>query len=71
MKTALKHADRMLNEHEVADILNIKVSTLRSWRVKGSPLEFCSIGRSIRYEPAAVEAFIAANRMTSTSARSV
>ena len=74
MKTALKFADqlssieRMLTEHEVAEILNVKVSTLRAWRTKGSPLPFCKLNkRSVRYSPQAVRDYLEASTFTSTT----
>ena len=58
---------RLLNEHETADFLQLKVSTLRSWRVKGSSLPFRRIGRAIRYTPEDVAAFVEAGKAFSTT----
>jgi hypothetical protein len=63
--------DRLLNEHETAEILQVKVSTLRSWRVKGSSLQFCRIGRSVRYAPQDLYDFVEAAKTSSTTATEV
>lgn len=67
MQQSATPQQRLLNEHEAAEILQIKVSTLRSWRVKGSPLPFRRIGRAIRYAPQDIAAFIDAGKATSTT----
>jgi hypothetical protein len=49
-------------EQQVADLLAVKPQTLRAWRVnRRVPLPFAKIGAAIRYRPADVEQFIAAN----------
>ena len=59
---------RLVNECEAAEILGLKVATLRRWRWAGSPLPFIKLaGRAIRYSAADLEAFIEAGRRTSTS----
>lgn len=58
---------RLLKEQEVAEILNMEVSTLRRWRVSGRGLRFVKIGAAVRYDPADIAAFIEAGRRTSTS----
>lgn len=67
MKTALQYADRMLTEHEAAAILNVKVSTLRAWRVKGSPIPFLRIGRNIRYSLETIQRYLSTVECHSTS----
>ena len=59
--------DRLLNEKEVASILNINVATLRRWRWAGKGPRFLKIGGAVRYDPADLAAFIEAGRRTSTS----
>lgn len=39
----------LVDEHEAARVLKAKVSTLRAWRVRGSPIPYRKIGRSVRY----------------------
>ena len=57
----------LLNEYEVAKILNLKVPTLRRWRWAGSDLPFVKIGSAVRYRQADVAEFIEAGYRTSTS----
>ena len=58
---------RLLNEREAAGRLGLSVKTLRRWRWAGHPPAFIKIGRAVRYDPAEIEAFIAAGRRVSTS----
>ena len=58
---------QLLNEHEVAALLNVKVATLRRWRWAGKPPRFLKIGFSVRYEPDELAKFITAARRTSTT----
>ena len=59
--------DRLLDEKEVASILNINVATLRRWRWAGKGPRFLKIGGAVRYEQSDIVAFIEAGRRTSTS----
>ena len=61
------NSDHMLNEHEVARELGISVKTLRKWRWAGEGLEYVKLGRAVRYERQAIDAFKEAGRRTSTS----
>lgn len=68
MQQSITTTGRLLNEHEAAEILQIRVSTLRSWRCTGKvKLKFCRIGRAIRYSPSDVAAFIEEGKATSTT----
>lgn len=60
-------AMRLLDEHETAELLNVKVATLRRWRWGGKELPFVKIGGAVRYDPAEVQAYIASKRRLSTS----
>ena len=57
----------LVNEHRAAEILGLKVSTLRRWRWAGNGPEFVKIGAAVRYDLAVLQAFIAAGRRRSTS----
>lgn len=59
---------KLIDEHEAAKILCIKVNTLRRWRWAGTGPAFVKIGAAVRYEPPAVQAFIEQGRRGSTSA---
>jgi hypothetical protein len=58
----------LLNEHEAARLLGLKVTTLRRWRWAGKPPPFLKIGAAVRYDPADLALLIKAARRTSTSA---
>jgi predicted DNA-binding transcriptional regulator AlpA len=58
---------RLLRETEAAPILGIEVATLRRWRWAGKGPSFRKIGAAVRYDPADLDAFIAAAKRTSTS----
>ena len=59
---------RLLNEREVADWLNLSERTLQGWRLRGEGPAFEKLGRSVRYSPASVEAWIVERERCSTSA---
>ena len=40
----------LLNEHEAAQVLGLKVATLRRWRWAGKPPRFLKIGAAVRYD---------------------
>ncbi len=60
---------RLLRETEAAPILSVEVATLRRWRWAGKGPSFHKIGAAVRYDPADLDAFIAAAKRTSTSDR--
>ena len=57
----------LVNEHEAARILGLKVATLRRWRWAGKPPSFLKIGSAVRYDPQVLAEFIEAARRTSTT----
>ena len=59
---------RLLTEVELSKILNVAVATLRRWRWAGHPPRFLKIGAAVRYDPADIEAYVEAQRRSSTSA---
>jgi predicted DNA-binding transcriptional regulator AlpA len=65
--SALGHVMGLLNERQAADLLNIKVPTLRRWRWAGKGPRFLKIGGAVRYDRADLEGFISSARRTSTS----
>ena len=65
--SATGRAVGLLNESQAADLLNIKVPTLRRWRWAGKGPRFLKIGGAVRYDRADLEGFIASARRTSTS----
>ena len=59
--------NQLLNEHQAAAILGIKVATLRRWRWAGKPPRFIKIGSAVRYDPVDLQNLIDAGRRISTS----
>jgi hypothetical protein len=57
----------LLTETQAARFLTMSVKTLQAWRSRGQPPNFCKIGRSVRYEKRALEAFIEEHQRRSTS----
>ncbi len=57
----------LINEHQVAARLGLKVATLRRWRWAGRGPPFFKIGNAVRYAAEDIDAFIQAARRTSTS----
>lgn len=51
-------AAKLLDEHSAAEMLSLKVNTLRRWRWSGTGPAFVKIGAAVRYEPSAMQAFI-------------
>ncbi len=58
---------RLIDEHEAAYRLGLKVATLRRWRWAGKPPRFLKIGSAVRYDPDELADFMEAARRTSTS----
>jgi len=65
--SAGSHGLRLLNEQQAADLLNLKVPTLRRWRWAGKGPAFLKIGGAVRYDHADLAAFMASARRKSTS----
>jgi predicted DNA-binding transcriptional regulator AlpA len=57
----------LLNEHDVAAVLNMKVGTLRRWRWAGRGPRFVKVGAAVRYDPADINSYIEGGRRRSTS----
>lgn len=53
----------VLNEKEVAALLQMKVSTLRAWRLRGKGPAFLKLGAAVRYRREDVEAFMDRSRV--------
>ena len=60
----------LLAVKEAALVLGLAVSTLNKHRVYGTGPRFVKLGRSVRYRPADLDAWIDANRRASTSEES-
>ena len=58
---------RLLNTEESANYVGLGVHRLEKLRISGGGPEFIKLGRSVRYERAALDSWIAASRRRSTS----
>jgi len=54
----------LLTERQAAELLGWTPDTLRLRRFRGQEPEYIKIGRSVRYAPADIEAFIIRSRVT-------
>jgi predicted DNA-binding transcriptional regulator AlpA len=52
---------RALTEREVANRLGLSVATLRAWRFRGKGPRYLRLGRSVRYLPSDIDAFVRAS----------
>jgi len=56
-----KEMENLINEFEAADMLGLKVATLRRWRWAATGVPWVKVGgTTVRYSPEAVRAFIRA-----------
>ena len=46
-----------LDERQTADVLGLKVTTLRDWRLKQTGPVYCKFGRAVRYPLDELEKF--------------
>jgi predicted DNA-binding transcriptional regulator AlpA len=49
---------RHLNEHELAELLNVSVATLRRWRILGYGPKFVKFGAAVRYSMEGVHEWV-------------
>lgn len=61
-------AQDIMRERAAADYLQVSMRTLQSWRVKGGGPCFLKLGRAVRYERKALDAWLAARRYENTAA---
>ncbi len=57
----------LLREQEAADILNVKVATLRRWRWAGKGPRYRKIGGAVRYSVEDLNTFIEASARSCTA----
>ncbi len=58
---------RFVDEHVIAQVLDVPVKTLRNWRVSGRGPPFCKFGACVRYEFATAVAWARTRQVRSTS----
>lgn len=59
--------DKLLTEVDAAPLIGVKVKTLQNWRVSGAGPRFIKAGRRIVYDPADIQVWKDARRVSSTS----
>ncbi|MFT3673558.1 helix-turn-helix transcriptional regulator [Aestuariivirga sp.] len=60
-------APSLLNEHQAAEVLNLTVSSLRNWRLRGDGPTFIKAGRLVRYRPSDLDDWVNRRAFASTS----
>jgi predicted DNA-binding transcriptional regulator AlpA len=60
MRTEYNAIERLMNEHQVADLIGISVATVRRWRLHGRGPRYLKIGVLVRYCPRAVRGWLKA-----------
>ena len=61
--------DTLLREQGAADLLNLSVRTLQSWRIRMAGPPFIQVGRAVRYRRRDLIAWIDANTIGSPIGR--
>jgi hypothetical protein len=61
MKSISTDPDVLLTEHATAEILNLSIRTLQSWRLRRAGPPFVQVGRAVRYRRRDLIAWIDAN----------
>ena len=57
----------LVDEDNLADLLNVQVKSVQAWRSRGGGPKFIRVGRLVRYSQDDIEAWVASRRMASTS----
>lgn len=52
-------SDRLLNEHDVAELLTVSVATIRRWRLLRQGPRYIKVGAAVRYRSDDVGAWLA------------
>lgn len=55
--------EKPMNEEQVAEMVGLKVTALRSRRNQGKPPVFYKVGRAVRYYPSDVRAWLESGRV--------
>ena len=50
--------EKLLTEHDVANITGLSLSSIRHWRLLGRGPKYIKIGAAVRYKPADVELWL-------------
>jgi predicted DNA-binding transcriptional regulator AlpA len=69
MANAHNALETLLNEHQVAELLNVSVSTIRRRRLLKQPPEPVKIGSSVRYTRVSIQGLIEIGQRSKAEAR--
>lgn len=58
--------DALITETRAADILDISIRTLQSWRTRRTGPPFVRVGRAVRYRPSHLSLWVDANTVRFT-----
>lgn len=64
----MNETERAITEIEAAERLGLSIKTLRAWRCRGRGPQFVRFGRSVRYFPSDLDAFIKKNTIITSMA---
>jgi predicted DNA-binding transcriptional regulator AlpA len=64
--TTTTNTQKLLNEHEVAEILRVSAPTLRKWRWEGKGPQFVKIGQRVAYKLEEINSYINLNTHSNT-----
>ena len=68
MRTELNSVENaLITEAAAADYLGISIRTIQAWRMRGGGPIFVKLGKSVRYRPSDIQAWIEAHLASSTS----
>ncbi|SFL23902.1 DNA binding domain-containing protein, excisionase family [Pseudovibrio ascidiaceicola] len=68
MRTELNSIENaLITEAAAADYLGISIRTIQAWRMRGGGPIFVKLGKSVRYRPSDIQAWIEAHLASSTS----
>jgi predicted DNA-binding transcriptional regulator AlpA len=63
----MQNAERLLTSNEAAAVFGLRVATLARWRWIGKGPRWIKVGGAVRYDPAELRRWIAAQTRCSTS----
>ena len=58
----------LLSTKQVAKYYGVSPRTLEAWRITGQGPQFCKIGKLVRYDQSAIDAWANSNQRNNTSA---
>ena len=63
----MKFGRQHLDEQSAADFLDMKVTTLRDWRLKKVGPIYCKFGRAVKYPADSLETFVEQSKVRSAA----